>query len=56
MEQEAMMSWWVDELWRQLEFTRCESQDRAAEAIGAWATELLAIEWAIAAEQELDVA
>ena len=41
MEWEVAMSWWVDELERQLESTRRESQDRAAEATGARAAELL---------------
>ena len=56
MEQEAMMSWWVDELRHQLESTRCESQERAAKAMGARAVKLRAVERAIAAERELDAA
>ena len=56
MEREAAMLWWVDELERQLESARRESQDRAAMATGAWAVELLAAEWATIAEQGLDAA
>jgi hypothetical protein len=56
MGREAMMSRRVDELQRQLEFTRHESQDRAAKATGARATELLAAEWATAAKLGLDAA
>ena len=37
MEQEAVTSWWVDELKHQLESTHHESQDQAAEAMAAWA-------------------
>ena len=54
MEWEAVMSWWVDELERQLESTHHESQGKAAEAMGAWAAELLVVEWAAAAERGLD--
>jgi len=53
---EAVMSWWVDKLQCQLEFTRHESQDRVAEAMGARATELLVVEKATTAKQELDTA
>ena len=51
MEREAMMSRRVVELERQLESARCESQDRAAKAIGARAVELLTVEWATVAER-----
>ena len=44
MEQEAAMSWWVDELECQLESTHHESQDRAAKAMGVRAVELLVVE------------
>ena len=44
MEQETTVSRWVDELSHQLESARRESQDRAAEATGAWAVELRAVE------------
>ena len=44
MEREATMSRWVDELKRQLESARHESQDRVAEAMGARAVELLVVE------------
>ena len=54
MEQEAMMSLWVDELWRQLESPCCESQDRVAEVMGAWAAELLTMEQVTTAERGLD--
>ena len=54
MEQEVMASWWVDELRHQLESTHHESQDQAAEAMGARAVELRAVERATAAERELD--
>ena len=56
MEREATMSWRVDELERQLDSTRRESQDRVAEAMGAWAAELLAAERATTAERGLDAA
>jgi len=56
MEQEAAMSWWVDELKHQLESTYCESQDQAAEVMGAWAAKLLVAERATAAEWGLDAA
>ena len=55
MEWEAMMSQWVDELELQLESTRHKSQDRAAKAMGARAAELLAAEWATAAERGLTI-
>ena len=51
-----MMSWWVNELERQLESTHRESQDRAAEATKAWAVKLLMAERAMATKQGLDVA
>ena len=51
MEWEAVMSRQVDKLERQLESTRHESQDRAAEVV-----ELLMVERATAAEQGLNVA
>ena len=54
MEREAMMSCRVDELEHQLESTHRESLDQAAEATGAWATELLVVERATAAERGLD--
>ena len=54
MEQEAVALHQVDELSHQLEFARRESQDRAAEAMGAWVAELHAIKQATAAELELD--
>jgi len=50
MEREAMMSWRVNELECQLDSIHCESQDRAAEAMGARAVELLVVEWATTAE------
>ena len=50
------MLWWVDELECQLKSTRCESQDRAVEAIGARAAELLAVEQVTATERGLDAA
>ena len=56
MEQEAMASWRVDKLRHQLESAHHESQDRAAEAMGAWVAELCVVEQATAAERELDVA
>ena len=56
MEREAMTLWWVDKIRHQLESTCHESQDRAAEAMGARAAELLAVEQATAAERELDAA
>ena len=55
MEQEAVASRWVNELRHQLESTRCESQDRAAEAMGAREAELRAFERATAVEWELDM-
>ena len=54
MEWEATMSWRVDELERQLESTRRESQDQAVEATGARAAELLAAEQETAVERGLD--
>ena len=54
MEQEATASRRVDKLRHQLESARCESQDQAAKAMGAWATELRAVELATTAERELD--
>ena len=54
MGREAVMSWWVDELQRQLESAHRESQDRAAKATGAWAVELLVVEWATVAEWGLN--
>ena len=56
MEREATMSWRVDQLERQLKSTHHESQDRAAEATGARAVELLAAERATATERGLDAA
>ena len=56
MEQEAVMSWRVDELERQLESAHRESQDRATEATGARAAELLTVVRATAAERGLDTA
>jgi len=56
MEQEAAMSWRVDELERQLESTHCESQDRAAVAMGTWLSELLVMERATAAKRGLNAA
>ena len=50
MEQEMMVSRWVDELRHQLESAQRESQDRAAEAIGALAVELCAVERATIVE------
>ena len=54
MEQEATTLWQVDDLRHQLESTRRESQDRAAEATGARVVELRAVERVTAAERELD--
>ena len=56
MEREAAVSWWVNELKHQLESAHCESQDWAAEAMGAWAVELRVAKRATAVEQELNVA
>ena len=56
MEQEVVVSRWVDELRHQLEFAYRESQDRAAVAMRAWATELRAVERVTTAEQGLDAA
>jgi len=50
MEQEAVASRWVNKLRHQLESACRESQDRAAEAMGARATKLRAF------EREFDVA
>ena len=46
----------MEELERQLEFAGRESQYRAAQATGAWAVELLAVEQATAAERRLAAA
>jgi len=54
MEQEATVSWRVDELRHQLESACRESQDWATEATGAYAAELHAIERATVVERELD--
>ena len=51
-----MTLWWVDELRNQLESTHHESQDRAAEAMGARAVELHAVERVTPAKWELDAA
>ncbi|XP_066357595.1 uncharacterized protein [Miscanthus floridulus] len=56
MEWEATMSWRVDELERLLESARHESQDRAPEATGAQAAELLTAKQATAAERGLGAA
>ena len=56
MEWEAMVSWRVTELERQLESAHRESQDRAAEVAEPRAAELLAVKRAAAAELGLDVA
>ena len=56
MEREATVSWRVTKLEHQLEFARCESQDRAAEAMEARVAELLAVERATTAERGLDTA
>ena len=50
------MSWQVDELELQLESAHGESQDWAAEVMGAWAVELLAVEQATTIERGLDTA
>ncbi|XP_066316564.1 uncharacterized protein [Miscanthus floridulus] len=55
-EQEAVVLQQVDELRHQLESTRHESQDQAAEAMGAQAAKMRAVEWAAVAEQKLDMA
>jgi len=55
MEQEVVALRWVNELGHKLEFTHREFQDRVAEATGAGAVELHAVEQATAAEQKLDV-
>ena len=54
MEQEATISWRVDELERQLESAHHESQDWAAEATGARAVERLTVERATTTERGLD--
>ena len=54
MEREVVMSQWVDELECQLESAHHESQDRAAEAMGARVAELLVAKWATAAEWGVD--
>ena len=51
-----MMSWRVNELEHQLESARHEYQDKAVEAVGAWAAKLLVAERATAAEWGLDAA
>ena len=56
MEQEAMALQRVYELRHQLEFTRHESQDWAAEAMEAWVVALLTVERATAAERGLEAA
>ena len=56
MEQEAVVSRWVNEIRHELESACYESQDQVAEATGAWAAELRVVERATAAEQELDAA
>ena len=50
MEQEATVSWRVDELRHQLESACRESQDWATEATGIRAAELRLVEQATAAE------
>ena len=50
-----MAPWWVGKLRHQLESTHHESQDRATEATGARAVELLTVERATTAEREHDV-
>ena len=54
MEHEAMALRWVDKLRHELESAHYESQDWVAEAIGARAVKLRAVERATAAEQKLD--
>ena len=54
MEQEAMALRWVDELRHELESARRESQDWAAEAMGARAAEMRVVEQVTATEQKLD--
>ena len=56
MEREAVASWWVVELERQLESNSHESQDQAAEATEPRVVELLAVEQATTAERVLDAA
>ena len=56
MEEEITASRRVDELRHQLESAYHESQHWAAKATRARAMELHAVEWATAAERELDVA
>ena len=53
---EVEMSRRVAELERELEYTRHESQDQAAEVTKAWAVELLMAERATAAEKGLKAA
>ena len=53
MEREVAMSQWVDELKRQLESARCESEDWLAEVMGARVAELLVVERATAAKRGL---
>ena len=55
MEQEVTMSWWVNNLEHQLGSIHHESQDRAAEATGTQAAELLVAERATIAEHGLMV-
>ena len=50
------MSWQVNELRHQLESVHRESQNRVAEATGARALELCAVERATTVEQKLDAA
>jgi len=54
IEQEVVELWWVDELWHELESACRESQDWAAEATGAQATEMRAVKQVTAAKQKLD--
>ena len=51
-----MASWWVDKLRHQLESTRCESQDQAAEVTMVRVEEQRVVERATAAEWGLDAA
>ena len=54
MDQETTALRWVDKLRHQLESARCESQDRVAEATGAWAVELCAVKRATTTKRELN--
>ena len=56
MERQAVALRWVTELEHQLESSRRESQDQAAEVTEARVVELLAVEQATAAERGLDTA